>query len=172
MDKDNLDIDCLNEKVLQWQDEIKHNPIRELGESREVRFLREQPFLTPLPVIEYDCRDIQEVKISRESFFHFEGNRYSMPPFYIGKDLTLKIDTLKEEIEVFDKEKSLRKIKIEKSFKNRKLWISDDREKVRKEWEKKNIKKQPIKKVEKEEKDMIIRHPSSYEQYNWENNNG
>jgi len=172
LDKDNLDMDYLNEKVLQWQDEIKHNPIRELGESREVRFLREQPFLTPLPVIEYDCRDIQEVKISRESFFHFEGNRYSMPPFYIGKDLTLKIDTLKEEIEVFDKEKSLRKIKIEKSFKNRKLWISDDREKVRKEWEKKNIKKQPIKKVEKEEKDMIIRHPSSYEQYNWENNNG
>lgn len=172
LDKDNLDIDCLNEKVLQWQDEIKNNPIRELGESREERFLREQSFLTLLPGIEYDCRDIQEVKVNRESFFHFEGNRYSMPPEYIGKYLTLKIDGLNKEIEVFDKEKSLRNIKIEKALKNRKLWISDDREKVREKWEEKNIKKQSIKKIEKEEKDEIIRHPSSYEQYDWEKNNG
>ena len=63
-------------------------------------------------------------------------------------------------------------IKIEKRLKNRKLWISDDQEKVRKKWEEKNIKNPSQKEVKKEKEDIIICHPSSYESYNWENNNG
>ena len=123
----NQDTDELNEKALQWLKMIDQKPIRELKMSREVRFKKEKQFLNPLPGTDFDCSDIHELTVSRESLFSYLGNRYSLPPRYIGKQVTLKVDPLENTAIVLDGANCIRKIRLSEPGKRNIYWEGEDR---------------------------------------------
>ncbi len=48
--------------------------------------------LRPLPVIPYDYRDTAEALVHKDLRLPFDGNRYCVPPRYVGRRLTVKAD--------------------------------------------------------------------------------
>jgi hypothetical protein len=49
--------------------------------------------LRPLPVIPYDYRDTVEALVYKDLRLHFDGNRYCVPPRFVGRRLTIKADS-------------------------------------------------------------------------------
>ena len=165
--KDELSLDYLNEKVIEWLKYVDDKPMREFKESRSTRFERERSYLGSLPATPYDCREILEVKVNNESLIHIDSNRYSVPPEYIQTSLTVRIDRFKNEAEIFDGNKSIRKIKLEKKGEGKKIWFFEDKEALFKLWERQMV-RESIKLMKKKApqeavQDVEIRKPSFYD---------
>lgn len=167
MEGKELTLDLLNEEVQKWIETISFNEIRELGETRQERFEREQPVLNALPVHDYDIRDMYELKVSRESLISFETNRYSVPPEYIGEMLTVKVDPLSCNAEIFRGSRSIRTIILQESGSRAKIIYPEDKIKIREIWEaqrKRHIQTISQNKMIIEAPDVDIRSPQIYEQ--------
>ena len=86
------DLDDVNRQARQWLSEIA-NP-RQHRETRQRPVDRFQPAaLKPLPVIPYDYRDTAELLVHKDLRLQFDGNRYCVPPRYVGRHLTIKADS-------------------------------------------------------------------------------
>jgi transposase len=86
------DLHDVNRQARQWLVEVA-NP-RLHRETRERPIDRFQAnALRPLPVIPYDYRDSVETLVYKDLRLHFDGNRYCVPPRFIGRRLTLKADS-------------------------------------------------------------------------------
>jgi hypothetical protein len=86
------DLHDVNRQARQW--------LTEIANQRQHRETRERPIdrfkadaLRPLPVIPYDHRDTVEALVYKDIRLHFDGNRYCVPPRYVGRRLTLKADS-------------------------------------------------------------------------------
>lgn len=86
------DLHDVNRQVRQWLAEVANQRLhRETRERPVDRFKAEA--LRPLPVIPYDHRDTVEALVHKDLRLHFDGNRYCVPPRYVGRRLTLKADS-------------------------------------------------------------------------------
>ena len=136
-------------------------------ESRNERFIREKPYLQPLPAFPFDSRDIHEVYVSRESYITFETNRYSVPPEFIGEMLTLKVNYMTYDAEIFAGEKSIRRFILEEKGSRKTTTLPEDRSAILKLWEKQRMKRlrreTARKKVRRSERETEVRDPSFYE---------
>jgi transposase len=63
----------------------------------------ERKTLTPLPLKAFDCSITSKVLVYKDLTFRFDGNKYSIFPEYIGKEITIKVDPFK--IHVYEKGK-------------------------------------------------------------------
>jgi hypothetical protein len=86
------DLHDVNRQARQW--------LAEIANQRQHRETRERPIdrlqanaLRPLPVIPYDYRDKVEALVYKDLRLHFDGNRYCVPPRFVGRRLTLKADS-------------------------------------------------------------------------------
>ncbi len=86
------DLHEVNRQARQW--------LAETANQRQHRETRERPVdrfqsntLRPLPVIPYDYRDTAEALVYKDLRLHFDGNRYCVPPRFVGRRLTLKADS-------------------------------------------------------------------------------
>jgi hypothetical protein len=86
------DLHDVNRQARQW--------LAEVANQRQHRETRERPInrfqanaLRPLPVIPYDYRDKAEALVYKDLRLHFDGNRYCVPPRFVGRRLTLKADS-------------------------------------------------------------------------------
>jgi len=86
------DLHDVNRQARQW--------LAEFANQRLHRETRERPIdrfqanaLRPLPVIPYDYRDSVEALVYKDLRLHFDGNRYCVPPRFVGRRLTLKADS-------------------------------------------------------------------------------
>lgn len=162
-----LTLDYLNEKVMVWLDEIDTKPIGGLLESRDERFLHEKQYLQILPVFPFDSRDIHEVYVNRESYITFETNRYSVPPEFIGDSLTLKVDYISYEAELFDGGNSIRRFRLEEKGKREKITQLEDKAALLKIWEMQRMKRlrreSARKEIKKSEREIEIRKPAFYD---------
>jgi transposase len=129
-----LCLEELNEAVQGWLKEIDRKEIRELGESRERRFEQERKYLRALPLQPYDWREVHELIVSRESCITFEANRYSVPPRYIGQSLTLKVDRLCGEAELFCAAQSIRSYQLERKGARKRIMFAEDVGEINKLW--------------------------------------
>jgi transposase len=94
------DLHDVNRQVRQW--------LAETANQRQHRETRERPIdrfqadaLRPLPVIPYDHRDAIEALVYKDLRLHFDGNRYCVPPRFVGRRLTLKADS--SSITIYDR---------------------------------------------------------------------
>ena len=82
----------VNAQARRWLDEIanrrKH---RETNEAPDDRFQPES--LWPLPVLTPDYRDHTDALVHKDLRLSFDGNRYCVPPRYVGHKLTVKADS-------------------------------------------------------------------------------
>ena len=131
-----LSLDELNETVLAWIEEINAKPIQGLDESRNTRFVREKSFLIPLPEKVFDCRPAEQVMVSRESLVRVKSNWYSVPPVYIGKKLTLRIDPLSSHAEIYHSESLIRGFMLNLEEKNQRFYLTEHQNALKALWEK------------------------------------
>jgi transposase len=86
------DLSDVNLQVRRWLEETanrrKH---RETGQAPDDRFQPEA--LRPLPVLTPDYRDSTEALVHKDLRLTFDGNRYCVPPRYVGHKLTVKADS-------------------------------------------------------------------------------
>jgi transposase len=52
-------------------------------------FEKEQQQLIPLPAVPFPCLERLLVKVSKQAFIYYEGNEYSVPPSYTGRQVEL-----------------------------------------------------------------------------------
>jgi len=86
------DLHDVNRQARQWLAEIANQRLhRETRERPIDRF--QANALRALPVIPYDYRDKVEALVYKDLRLHFDGNRYCVPPRFVGRRLTLKADS-------------------------------------------------------------------------------
>ena len=163
-----LDLSCeeLNETVLSWLDTINQKILRDFGESRNERFEKEKSYLQPLPAVPYDYRDSRELIVNRESCITYETNRYSVPPEYIGKTVTLKVDPLTDECELLFEGKRFRKMILEPKGVRTRVMLPEDEKAINEVWLKQFIKRSGSRKRKKQTHDKYeveVRRPCEYE---------
>jgi transposase/ribosomal protein L20 len=121
-----------------WRDDTANKRTHSTtGEQPVDRFRPEA--LRPLPEFLPDCRDMATVKVSTDFAVRFDGNAYTVPPWAVGKQVTVKADNQK--VCVYLKEKPIathhrcwqRKERIELAAHReaaqkhqRRLWLSQE----------------------------------------------
>src|SRR5215831_18024336 len=94
-----VDLSDVNSQARRWLQEIanqrKH---RETGQVPNERFQPEA--LRPLPLLTPDYRDSTEALVHKDLRLTFDGNRYCVPPRYVGHKLTVKADS--SSVTIFD----------------------------------------------------------------------
>jgi len=84
--------DSLNPAAGLWLDQVAN--VRFHGTTRRRPtdlFVAEKPALTPLPPHPYDCASLSSVSVDRQFRIHVDGNRYSVPPAFVGRRLVLSL---------------------------------------------------------------------------------
>lgn len=160
---DELKLDVLNEKVLEWISDIRLKPIRELGQSRAQRFEKEKNHLLPLPEYRFDCRRIVTMRVSRESLLSFQTNWYSVPPKMIGKQVEIAIDPFLPVAQVIYEGQIIREIQIVTDKNHQRIWRPEDRKALYELWKKQQDKKIKAEKIIDKKIDVTIRKPADYE---------
>jgi transposase len=85
------DLADVNSQARRWVDEVANQRNhRETNQAPDQRFQSE--FLRPVPLLAPDYRDSVEVLVHKDMRVSFDGNRYCVPPRYVGRKLTLKAD--------------------------------------------------------------------------------
>ena len=85
------DLNDVQRQLLEWLETVANVRIHQTtGQSPKERFL--QVTLRALPESLPDCREISQVFVHKDLAVRFDGNAYSVPPWLIGKKLTLKAD--------------------------------------------------------------------------------
>ena len=75
----------------QWRDQVANARIHNTtGQRPSERF--DPTALRPLPALVPDCRDTAQAKVHTDFSIHFNGNTYTVPPWLIGKTITVKAD--------------------------------------------------------------------------------
>ena len=86
------DLADVNRQVRQWlhdvADQRRH---RETNQTPHQRFQPEA--LRAVPAIPPDYRDVAEALVHKDLRLCFDGNRYCVPPRYVGRHLTIKADS-------------------------------------------------------------------------------
>lgn len=78
-------------QAVEWRDNVANQRIhRSTGQKPIERFNPEA--LRPLPPVLPDCRQATTVKVHKDFCIHFDANTYSVPPYLIGKRVTLRAD--------------------------------------------------------------------------------
>jgi transposase len=86
------DLADVNLQARRWLEEIANQrQHRETGEKPDQRFRPES--LRPLPALTPDYRDSAEALVHKDLRLAFDGNRYCVPPRYVGRKLTVKADS-------------------------------------------------------------------------------
>ena len=86
------DLADVNAQARQWLKEVANQrQHRETGEKPDERFRSES--LRPLPVLLPDYRETVEALVHKDIRLSFDGNRYCVPPRYVGSKLTVKADS-------------------------------------------------------------------------------
>jgi len=98
------DLADIQQQVNEWRDTIANTRIHQTtGNKPCVRFA--QVKLRPLPELLPDCRETCTVKVYKDIAVIFDGNTYTVPPWTIGKELTLKADN--HRVTVYYREKGI-----------------------------------------------------------------
>ncbi|HEX6176307.1 MAG TPA: IS21 family transposase, partial [Candidatus Binatia bacterium] len=98
------DLADVNAQVRQWtRDTANERKHRETGQAPRDRFQPE--FLHAVPLLAPDYRDTAEALVQKDLRLCFDGNRYCVPPRYVGAKLTVKADS--GSVTIFDQSKEV-----------------------------------------------------------------
>lgn len=86
------DLADVNSQARQWLKEVANQrQHRETGQKPDERFQPES--LRPLPALMPDYRDTVDALVHKDLRLSFDGNRYCVPPRFVGRKLTVKADS-------------------------------------------------------------------------------
>jgi len=74
-----------------WRDQVANSRLHETTRTRPIeRFEQERALLRPLPAIPFDTDEVVPAIVSPHARVAFDGNRYSAPPQFVRKTITLR----------------------------------------------------------------------------------
>ena len=74
-----------------WRDQVANVRIHETTRERPIdRFQQERALLRPLPAIPFDTDEVVPAVVSPHARIAFDGNRYSAPPQFVRKPITVR----------------------------------------------------------------------------------
>jgi transposase len=74
-----------------WRDQVANLRLHESTRERPLdRFHKERALLRPLPAIPFDTDEVVPAIVSPHARIAFDGNRYSVPPQFVRKTLTVR----------------------------------------------------------------------------------
>jgi transposase len=74
-----------------WRDQVANLRMHESTRERPIdRFQQERALLRPLPAIPFDTDEVVPAIVSPHARIAFDGNRYSAPPQFVRKPLTIR----------------------------------------------------------------------------------
>jgi transposase len=74
-----------------WRDQVANVRIHETTHERPIdRFQKERALLRPLPGLPFDTDEVVPVVVRPHARIVFDGNRYSVPPQFVRRPLTLR----------------------------------------------------------------------------------
>lgn len=74
-----------------WRDQVANVRMHETTRARPIdRFEQERHLLRPLPAIPFDSDEVVPAIVSPHARVAFDGNRYSVPPQFVRKTLTVR----------------------------------------------------------------------------------
>ncbi|MBV9611586.1 MAG: IS21 family transposase, partial [Acidobacteriaceae bacterium] len=98
------DLADVNIQARPWlQETANRRKHRETGQAPDERFQSE--FLRPLPLLAPDYRDTADAIVHKDLRLSFDGNRYCVPPRYVGRKLTVKADA--STVTIYDQSKEI-----------------------------------------------------------------
>lgn len=98
------DLADVNTQARKWLEEVANKRRhRETGQMPDERFQPEA--LRPLPLLLPDYRDTTEAFVHKDLRLSFDGNRYCVPPLYVGRRLTVKADA--SSIAIYDQHQEI-----------------------------------------------------------------
>ena len=98
------DLADVNHQVRQWLDAVANVRLHQSTGTPPVERL-EAERLERLPELLPDCREVCQLKVHKDFAVRFDGNSYSVPPWSIGKKLTLKADACS--VTIYHREKKI-----------------------------------------------------------------
>lgn len=97
------DLNSVQTQVILWLDTVANVRIHQTtGQRPHDRF--KNVTLRPLPELLPDCRETSQVNVYKDFAVRFDCNTYTVPPWAIGKKLTLKADN--ETVTIYHKQKT------------------------------------------------------------------
>ena len=76
-----------------WRDQVANLRTHESTRARPIdRFEQERALLRPLPAIPFDTDEVVPAVVSPHARIAFDGNRYSAPPQFVRRPITLRAD--------------------------------------------------------------------------------
>jgi transposase len=77
--------------AIYWRDQVANVRIHETTRERPIdRFDKERALLRPLPAIPFDSDEVVPAVVSPHARVAFDGNRYSAPPQFVRKTLSVR----------------------------------------------------------------------------------
>ncbi len=74
-----------------WRDQVANVRLHESTRARPIdRFQQERALLRPLPAIRFDTDEVVPAVVNPHARIAFDGNRYSAPPQFVRKPLTIR----------------------------------------------------------------------------------
>ena len=79
------------ELAVRWRDEVANLRLHQATGQRPIdRFEQERSCLRALPPLPFDTDEIVATLVNSHARVRFDGNRYSVPPDYVGKPVTIR----------------------------------------------------------------------------------
>src|SRR5271165_3046977 len=76
-----------------WRDQVANLRTHETTHQRPIdRFQQERALLRPLPAIPFDTDEVVPAVVNPHARIAFDGNRYSAPPQFVRKPITVRAD--------------------------------------------------------------------------------
>jgi hypothetical protein len=77
--------------AVRWRDEVANVRLHATTKQRPIdRYQSERERLRPLPNLPLDTDELDSVLVNSHARVHFDGNRYSVPPQFVGQTLLLR----------------------------------------------------------------------------------
>lgn len=93
-----------NQALRQWLPEVANQRIHRETQQKPCQRFRPDALL-PLPSAAPDYRDIANPRVGKDLRLHFDGNRYCLPPRYVGSRLLVKADSCA--VSIYDQQKEI-----------------------------------------------------------------
>jgi len=132
-------LDELNSLVMNWLGEIDKRQLGQFRETRLARFKKEQGFLRSYVAKNApDVREKVDLIVSREGLIRYETNDYSVPADYIGMNIIMKKDALKNVAELFCQNNLIRTFALFEKGSHQKNIRKEDTGSLLQRWKKEN----------------------------------
>jgi hypothetical protein len=159
-------IESANELIRGWLHRVDQRPLSDFNQTRMERFTEDIAHMLALPGEDFDYRKTEQRTVSHESMVVWDAVRYSVPPEFIAKEVTLKYDVGQKILSIYYQNKCIQEHSIVLKTNCRMVWNDADKKEVHRLHRKMlSARKSHISHKQKALMEITTGNPSDYDVY-------